>query len=104
MILKTYLNFANNTASQGGSVIYGGLLDRCEVKSNRADHLGIGIDVIKEISQYGHTPLAITSDPLKICLCSENNTIDCNKREIFFTTMSGQTMEFNGTVASRSRW
>ena len=60
---REYYIFTNNTAPQG-PVLYGGLLDRCNVYGAGDDKLGI--DVLKNISKYEHTPEAITSDPVRI--------------------------------------
>ena len=51
------LNFTNNTAPVG-SVLYGGLLDRCYVNYNR--HRKLGIDALKSVSKYEHTPRCVT--------------------------------------------
>ena len=78
--------FTNNSAPQG-PVLYGGLLDRCDQ--------GDGIAELKEASEYEPTPLAITSDPVRVCLCNENFTVDCSTREITVNKMRGETIELN---------
>ena len=92
--LKTVTNnglkFIDNKATYG-SVLYGGLLDRCLLRRS-----GInlpGIDHFKNISSYEQTPLAIASDPVKICLCNNGNQIDCSTREINTTKMRGETIK-----------
>lgn len=63
----THLTFWDNRASFG-PVLYGGLLDRC-VPANSGEPIGEQIKEFKEIAQFDQSPLAITSEPLKVCLC-----------------------------------
>ena len=93
---KGYI-FTNNTAPQG-PVLYGGLLDRCYVD----DNLNVGIDVLKSISKYKHTPEAITSDPVRICLCTENHELDCTTRNLTVSDKyTGQIINLLGTVVDQ---
>ena len=88
------LIFTNNTALQG-SVIYGGLLDRCYI--NHGQEPGI-----KSISKYEHAPEAVTSDPVRICLCTENHELDCTTRNLTVSDKStGQTIALFGTVVDQ---
>ncbi len=93
---KKYLRFVNNTAADG-SVLYGGMLDRCMVDTLPSPELGI--KVIKNISEYEDTPLSITSDPI-ICLCIDNKP-DCSTREKAYTKMSGQAIHLVGTAVDQ---
>lgn len=77
---KVNIIFRENHASEG-SVIYGGLLDRCEFSVQSFD----------QIAEYEHTPLAITSDTMKLCLCS-NHKPQCGLRAINKTKMRGNTI------------
>lgn len=43
-----------------GPILYGGMLDRCSADTYNV----LGIDDLKAISKYEHTPKAITSDPV----------------------------------------
>ena len=84
------LQFIDNSATYG-SVLYGGLLDRCQPDE---DNPGLtGIDYFRNISTYEPTPLAIASDPVRICLCNSENQIDCSTREIKTTKMRGETIK-----------
>ena len=88
------LIFTNNTALHG-SVIYGGLLDRCYI--NHGQEPGI-----KSISKYEHAPEAVTSDPIRICLCTENHELDCTTRNLTVSDKStGQTIALFGTVVDQ---
>lgn len=87
--------FKNNSAKQG-HVLYGGLLDRC---FHNGDTLGIV--GMKSISKYKQTPLAITSDPLRVCLCNEDYTINYTKRDIFVSKTRGGVIVLLGTIVDQ---
>ena len=92
------LVFTENVASQG-PVLYGGVLDRCirTVHFNESQ-----IDHIKNISQYEHTPEAITSDPVRICLCTGNNKFDCAVRSLTILNKTrGQAMHLMGIAVDQ---
>ena len=78
--------FSNNSAASG-SVLYGGLLDRCYSRSF------LGIDHFKEVSQYEHEALAITSDPIKACFCRGDLQPDCAMRKTTKKKMRGEKIE-----------
>ena len=81
-----HIIFTNNTAHQG-PVLYGGLLDICYVDDSNRHKLAI--DVLK----YEHTPEAITSHPVRICLCTENHELNCTLRSLTVSDKSvGQTI------------
>lgn len=82
-----HLIFSNNIAKYG-SALYGGLLDRCSLNRPRL----LGIEYYKQISDYQlQTPPAITSDPIKVCLCSNSNQI-CATREMWVLKMRGEAV------------
>ena len=88
------LQFTGNNATYG-SVLYGGLLDRCRPDDEESNLLGI--DYFKNISIYEPTPTAIASDPVRICLCNSESQIDCSTREINTTKMRGETIKLTAT-------
>ena len=74
-----YLVFTNNSAQEAGTVLYGGMLDRCNVTSGPYDGTN-GLDVFEDISAVSsqdNVTSIISSDPFRICLC-ENSTINCS--------------------------
>ena len=91
--------FTNNNASQG-TMIYGGLLDRCFVYYGNTGRT-LGIEHLNSYSEYDSTPGAITSDPGRICLCTENRTLDCTTRSLTFNKMRGQAIELSGIVVDQ---
>ena len=69
---KSRLTFVNNSAKNGGDILYGG-------------HVAYGLDggwncllAFKNISNISQTGLSlITSDPSRVCLCNESGQPDC---------------------------
>ena len=60
-----YFYFKNNTADQAGSAIYGGWIDQSLSKFDFGNQLGTDLSLV-------------SSDPTKLCLCS-NSLSNCNK-------------------------
>ena len=79
-------NFFLNNSATYGSVLYGGLLDRCSAKTLFTQTPGMKF--FKLVS----TVAAITSDPVKICFCNNIYQPDCTIREIVETKMRGETV------------
>ena len=77
---NTTLNFEVNTAEVGGHILYGGMLDRCYLKTPQNT---TSFEIFKEISQLttsgehiGNSS-AISSEPFRLCFC-DNKLPDCN--------------------------
>ena len=81
-----HLLFVNNSAKQG-PVLYGGLLDRCHM--NKVNLLGIIAFKISLVHQQA--PLAITSNPAKVCFCSKDH-INCDMRYLSLQAMRGKAI------------
>ena len=89
---KTPFVFLNNEANEG-SVLYGGLLDRCTPEPDGDYPLGIGLKTFKHFSDYKQIPLAITSETVKLCVCINGTTPDCSiNKEVSSTKMRGETL------------
>ena len=101
--LKTLsLHFSENNASISGSILYGGLLDRCavsqfaEVRIKYAEDYelgGNGIKYLKHVSTI--TDMSISSRPVQVCLCIDNKHncthqyhIEVKKGEIFNVSLA----------------
>ena len=93
------LMFTNNSANEG-HILYGGLLDRCfsdyYIHGNT-----LGIDDIKNISEYVPSPLAITSEPVRVCLCSNNLEYNCATRALTLVKMRGEVIDLEGVVVDQ---
>ena len=95
---KKLLAFTENRASQG-SVLYGGLLDRClpPRQFRYRDDFNI-IAEFKLISVYEQGLLAISSEAIGVCLCVNDSHVNCTLNEMNFTKMRGESMKL--TVAA----
>ena len=80
------LVFQDNKASIG-SMLYGGLLDRCFTEDSASM---LGIDRLKQIvPYYQEAQPPISSDPVRVCLCF-NGKPRCEVRELRVTKLRGQ--------------
>ena len=71
------VNFQNNSALLGGNQIYGGwiwLTEQCE-----------DITHILNFNSDDNNQSLVASDPIRICLCSKDEVIECNKTEHMIT-------------------
>ena len=90
--------FKNNGAPRG-HVLYGGLLDR---RKGIVDGiLTSGIEQFKNLSRYEPLPLAITSDPVRVCLCTKDIKLDCFTRELSYYKKRGQSFDMLGAVVDQ---
>ena len=77
------LTFLNNDAGHG-SILYGGLLDRCHTQLVGLEWLGI------YAWRYDRPPM--TSDPIRVCLCVEDMP-HCGTNDIQITMLRGQAFK-----------
>ena len=95
------ISFANNTATETGSDIYGGLLDRCTINTQTVGSYS-GLEFLQrassfnwalhkkrvvlpdnDVKYYGRVMMVsefynhISSDPVRVCLCKDD-VIDCS--------------------------
>ena len=84
--LNTY--FVNNSASEAGGTIFGGLLDRCYVNNFAEvfEYYSHPISALSYLTEYNVTNLEqeniqseISSFPVRVCFC-QNNKPDCSYR------------------------
>ena len=85
------LYFSENSASMSGSTLYGGLIDRCavsqfaEVRTKYTELYkgeGDGILYLKHISTIIESSMSISSRPVKVCLCIDNEHSCTHQRHI----------------------
>ena len=100
-----HLVFLNNQARQG-SVLYGGILDRCMpplsqelIESGKAM---LGIGAFKETSYYDPIPLAISSKPVRACQCVDNIP-DCSLKEFDETKSRGEAVRIMLAAVDQDR-
>ena len=79
-------SFANNSANTSGSLLYGGLLDRCTVSAfsrspvNYSSVPGYADDILDDAS----------SDPVKLYACDENGIAICGYKSCQVTVKKGE--------------
>ena len=82
------LVFVSKLSNDKASLIFGGMIDRCNgppLMSSLSD------TVISNGKKYEYKSGAITSESVQFCLC-ENSSMICEKRELYKTLAPGQTM------------
>lgn len=86
-----HLTFDSNVARRAGTVLYGGALRLCGVQVNGRQVEMETYEVIQSIITLlpSGTRSSITSDPLKVCFCS-NNVTDCSERRTMVSVRRGQ--------------
>ena len=96
------LVFIGNTAYESGSILFGGLLDRCTI-SNTVKHLNknsIGINALgyfKNISNISNHFQAdfISSDPVSLCFCNPSGKPDCDYQSPPIQAKKGETFNIS---------
>ena len=93
----TLLKFQNNTATDGGSVLHGGMLDECVLPNIIEPHTAL--DIFKHVSDFENSSEpAISSDPFWLCYCSNN----CSLSYMSLTGIArGQEFTVNITALSQ---
>ena len=107
-----HLSFVDNSA-QTGTILYGGLLDRCTVNPqatvyNKVFHSINHVDPIYAISYFQHesghgmnltdtVTEGIASDALRICFCQRNKPLNCDYKPPAFNAVKGK--EFRIAIA-----
>ena len=84
------LDFTNNSASLGGSAIYGGGLDICNDAEVLSDYSRSGNVNISNIIKLHNATDPIASDPNRVCTCTKNKS--CDEFEVAKSVYSGQTI------------
>ncbi len=107
-IVNTSLHFANNTAVESGSTLYGGHLQSCFLCTERKLFIHNGENLFEFLSDTELiSGLDTSSDPYRVCVC-ETNQIDCTQSQTTITVYPGQVLmisvaavgQMNGIVPS----
>ena len=96
------LKFSNNTAA-AGSVLYGGMLDRCTPNH----YSGSGLMLLNELSTYTteHSSSSrISSQPFRICYCDENMQPDCGHPSPKITVRRGEIFTITAVAAGQGNF
>ena len=99
-VLKTHIaiEFYNNTAEFAGSAIYGGWVDLCSLYINYPviDYASISRSSVFDSLFHFHQPTQqlslVSSNPTRVCLCTNTSIPDCNVTEYTITTYPGETL------------
>ena len=111
-----HLNFINNTAGQTGRILYGGSIDRCKLYKeggifdtcgNRlGGYYDYGLlskfqDITNTESVVKNMP-DISSDPLEVCFCDENNTVPNECKDTKVEVMRGREFTLKAITLGQS--
>ena len=104
--LNIKLYFENNTATFGGTALYGGLLNDCKAIHEGTIYSNTIWRDFDAISEGLHNtvlePSTISSDPIGVCFCI-NNIPDCDKKWNNITIYPGQSFNISAiTVGQRN--
>ena len=115
------LNFVNNTASVAGTVLYGGDIDSCKLyiggtsRDTCGNRIGgkyiYGYKVVEVFENIPHIVSVksepstrsseISSDPLHICFCNANRSLQCEDQEI--KLVRGEEFTLMAVIVGQSR-
>ena len=96
--------FLGNTASEQGSNLFGGLLDRCipspfaEVYLKQRIHYS-GVTYLQNISIAGLD--SITSQPVRVCFCNSEHEPDCSYQLPIITVKKGETFSVSAVAVDQ---
>ena len=95
LVPEIHMNFTFNVARESGAVLYGGALQFCRVEVNgrqvEVETFDFIRDILTVIPEGDNSSLS--SDPLRACFCTANNTIDCSMRQLSIVTKRGQVFQ-----------
>ncbi len=92
------INFTNTFATKGGSMIYGGMMDRCNEIQNENSLSSLSFNNMP----YNVLSHGITSQPVQICQC-ENSTINCELRSDNRVVTPGKTFYIEVTCLDQMK-
>ena len=104
--LKTiHVNLENNNATTG-TAVYGGDIDECYFLVDNTPWRNKYLlsqksrNIFDLIFKYKNTSTAISSDPIRVCLC-ENSSAQCNKTAKIVSISPGESFKINATVVGQ---
>ena len=93
----TPLVFEKNAAGMRGSVLYGGLLNKCHFRYNSALQL-FNTSIVKGNGDKGHS---ISSDPTQLCFCNKSK-LNCTEATQSKSIYPGQQVEVSVVAIDQS--
>ena len=97
--LNIQVNFKNNTAHFAGSALYGGSVDHCFFTPYETIR-NISFDFIFKVLNTDEDPSAISSDPYRVCFCSESIPA-CNDQLWHMYTYPGALLHVQAVVVGQ---
>ena len=94
--------FQNNTATDGGSALYGGGLDKCRIE-NQSTGARSALEIFRTVSVFGdsNTSPMISSQPQRFCFC-ENKTPNCVLSTNTLRVFRGQSFSVSAIAFSQA--
>ena len=92
--------FQNNTATDGGSALYGGRLDNCRL-ANQPDRSALEIFRIVSVFEDSNTSPMISSQPQRFCFCA-NNIPNCALSTNIVSVFRGQRFSVRAIAFSQT--
>ena len=89
------IEFYNNTADFAGTAIYGGWVDFCKLYINSHQssiHQDVVFDRLFNFHQHIQQLSVISSNPTRVCLCTNMSIPDCSITEYIITAYPGETL------------
>ena len=87
------IRFENNFATVSGSILYGGLLDRCKVEQFAQRGKLSGIDQLERYANLKNLS-DVSSDPIRVCFC-KNGTTKCNYKHPIIYVKKGENIRIS---------
>ena len=105
-VSKKFFFFQNNTAGSAGSVLYGGITDRCILYSRLRNSIFSPNQYafFNNFSEFNHQHgnSVISSRPIKVCFCENttrlNSTVNCSEASQSYESFPGSKITLNIAV------
>ena len=94
------LVFENNSAGMRGSVLYGGLLDKCNFTSDKYTSV-LQLFTMSILQEHGYKGRTISSYPTQLCFCNTSKW-DCKETAQSRSIYPGQQVEFSVIAIDQS--
>ena len=98
--MKSHLWFKDNTATEEGSVLYGGRLDKCDLNPPTPflnEHGNLSLSIFRAISDFQTNNINTTlfsSAPFRLCFCQESEP-NCTYQPPDISTQRGETFSIS---------
>ena len=98
--LNIQILFENNTATFVGSTLYGGDVQSCEFYTTSIANC-ISFESIFKVLNTDDDPSAISSNPYKVCLCSDNKPLCSDQNYLHIYTYPGALFQVQAVVVGQ---